>query len=98
MRRQLVVLQREQSALLRQTSYATVSLDLRTGQKAVVVPGKPSRIGRALHRSGQILVDEAKVILYVLIVGAPIFVLLAVGLGALRLRRRRDEARLLATS
>ena len=97
-RRQLVVLQREQSALLRQTSYATVSLDLRTGQKAVVVPGKPSRIGRALHRSGQILVDEAKVILYVLIVGAPIFVLLAVGLGALRLRRRRDEARLLATS
>ena len=97
-RRQLVLLQKQQAALLRQTSYATVSLDLRTKQKAAVVPATPSRIGRALHRSGQILVDEVKVLLYVLIVGAPIFVLLGLAFGGLRMRRRRDEARLLATS
>ena len=71
----------------RQTSFATVSLDLRQGEKAVVVPHDPSRIGRALHRSGQILVDEAKVLVYVLVVGAPLLALLA-------LRRAcRDVAR-----
>jgi hypothetical protein len=95
-RRQLLVLQKEQTSLLRQTAYATVAIDLET--KAVVVPAKPSRIGRALHRAGGILVDEAKAILYVAIVGAPFFVLLAFGLGAFRVRRRRDEARLLASA
>jgi hypothetical protein len=97
-RRQLVLLQKQQSALLRQTSYATVELDLRTKAKAAVVPHEPSRLGRALHRSGQFLVDEVKVILYVLIVGAPVFLLLALAFGGFRVRRRRDEARLLATS
>ena len=57
------------------------------GEKAVVVPHEPSRIGRALHRSGQILVDEAKVLVYVLIVGAPLFVL-----AALALRRAQAPA------
>ncbi len=49
--------------------YATVSLDLRSKEKAVVVPHEPGRIGRALHRSGQIVADEAKVLVYVLVVG-----------------------------
>ena len=52
----------------------------------------------ALHRSGQILADEAKVLVYILVVGAPFFVLGAFMFGGLRLRRRRDEQRLLATS
>ncbi|MGE5273283.1 MAG: DUF4349 domain-containing protein [Verrucomicrobiota bacterium] len=97
-RRQLVALQRAQAALRRQTSYATVSLDLRSGAKAVAAPSEPGRIGRALHRSGEILADEAKVLVYVLIVGAPFFVLAALGLAGLRARRRQNEARLLSTS
>jgi hypothetical protein len=97
-RRQLVVLQREQSRLKRETSFATVSIDLRSSDKTVAVPHDPGRLGRALDRSGSILLDEAKVVLYVLIVGAPLFALLALGLGSLRLRRRRTEARLLSTS
>jgi hypothetical protein len=97
-RRQLVVLQKQQAAFARQTAYATVSLDLRTRDKAVVVPHEPGRIGRALHRSGQIVAEEAKVLVYVLVVGAPFFVLGAAAIGGLSIRRRRREERLLATS
>jgi hypothetical protein len=97
-RRQLVALQRAQAALLRQTSYATVALDLRSSAKAVAVPSEPGRIGRALHRSAEILADEAKVLVYVLIVGAPFIVLGALVFAAGRLRRRQSEARLLSTS
>jgi uncharacterized protein DUF4349 len=97
-RRQLVALQRAQAALRRQTSYATVSLDLRSNAKAVVVPGDRGRIGRALHRSAEILADEAKVLVYVLIVGAPFFVLGALLFAGARMRRRQSEARLLSTS
>jgi hypothetical protein len=97
-RRQLVVLQREQAQLRRQTSYATVSLDLRTADGAAAPPHEPGRIGRALDRAGSILLDEAKVAVYVLVVAAPLLALAALGLGASRLRRRRTEARLLSTS
>jgi uncharacterized protein DUF4349 len=97
-RRQLAVLQKAQAALKRETSYATVSLDLRSSAKAVVVPGDPGRIGRALHRSAEILADEAKVLVYVLIVGSPFFVLGGLAFAAARLRRRQSEARLLSTS
>ena len=96
-RRQLLELQREQTRLRRQTSFATVSIALRSTSKAVVVPHDPGRLGRALDRSGSILLDEAKVVVYVLIVGAPLFALLALGLGSLRVRRRPTEARLLST-
>jgi hypothetical protein len=96
-RRQLLELRREQTRLRRQTSFATVSIALRSTDKAVVVPHDDGRIGRALDRAGSILLDEAKVVVYVLIVGAPLFALLALGLGSLRVRRRRTEARLLST-
>jgi hypothetical protein len=97
-RRQLTVLRLAQARQERQTSYATVSLDLRTAGKAIVVPHDPGRIGRALHRSGAILLDEAKVAVYVLLDGAPLLVLLGLGLGGARVRRRRAEARLLSAS
>jgi hypothetical protein len=97
-RRQLVLLQKQQAALQRQTSYATVSLDLRTKDKALVTPHEPGRIGRALHRSGQIVAEEAKVLVYVLVVGAPFFLVAAAAIGGLSIRRRRREERLLATS
>ena len=44
-RRQLIDLQRRQAQLQRQTSYATVSLALRTADKAVAAPHDPGRIG-----------------------------------------------------
>ena len=97
-RRSIVVMQRAQAALERQTSFATISLDLATVKKETAVPAGPGRIGRALHRSGQILADEAKVLVYILIVGAPFIVLGAFAFGGMRLRRRRSEERLLSTS
>jgi hypothetical protein len=97
-RRQLVALRLAQARQQRQTSYATVSLDLRTAGKAVAVSHDPGRIGRALHRSGSILLDEAKVAVYVLLVGAPLLVLLGLGVGGARVRRRRTETRLLSAS
>jgi len=95
-RRQLDVLKVAQTRQQRQVSYATVSVDLRTKAKAAVVPHEAGRIGRALHRSGSILLDELKVVLYVLIVGAPLLALAALGMGAARISRRRVEARLLS--
>ena len=92
----LLALQKQAAALARQTSFATVELDLRQGEKAVVVPHDPSRIGQAFHRSGQILVDEAKVLVYVLVVGAPLLALLALAAVGSRTWRRRAEAHLLS--
>jgi hypothetical protein len=95
-RRRLVVLQRRQAALRRLTSYATVDLGLRTADKAVVVPHHPNRIERTLGRCGSILLDEVKVVLFVLIVGVPLLAVAGLAFGGVRFRRRRDEARLLA--
>jgi hypothetical protein len=93
----LLATQKKATALARQTSYATVELDLRQNPKAaVVVPHDPGRIGRAFHRSGQILADEAKVLIYVLLVGMPLFLLGALLFGSWRVRRRREEQRILA--
>jgi hypothetical protein len=96
-RRRLVALQRAQALQRKQTSFATASLRLSTRDTAAAVPDEPGRIGRALHRSGQIVLDELKVLVYVLVVGAPLLVLAALALGAARLRRRRTEARLLGS-
>jgi|SRR5581483_1482078 len=95
-RRRLVVLQKEQAALLREMSFATVSLSLRSARQAAAAPDRPGRIERALDRSGSILLDELKVAVYVLIVGAPLLVLLALSLAGSRLWRRRVDARLLS--
>ncbi len=62
------------------------------------MPHEPNRIERALDRAGSVLLDEVKVVLYVLIVGARLLVLAILALGGVRLRRRRDEARLLASA
>ena len=93
---QLAALEQQQQAQKTRTSFATITLDLRTKQAAVVVPSKPGRIGQALHEIGRVLVTEAEILLYVLLVGAP-FVLLALLLwGGRRTLRRRSEEQLLA--
>ncbi len=95
-RRQLAALQQAQTRQQRQASFATVSLDLRSGTAVAAKSDEPGRLGRALHRSGEILLDELKVLIYVLLVGAPVLLLGLLALVSSRLWRRRAEARLLA--
>jgi uncharacterized protein DUF4349 len=95
-RASLAKLQDEQTAQKTRADFATVSLDLETKKAAAVVPSKPSRIGQALHNIGRVLVTEAEILLYVLLIGAP-FVLLGVLLWlTFRLLRRRSDEQLLA--
>ncbi len=88
----LDALQLEQRQALTRASFATVSLDLRTKQAEVVVPGKPGRIGQALHEIGVVLVREAEILLYVLLIGGPFAVLaVLVWLGRRSIRRRSED-------
>jgi hypothetical protein len=93
---QLDALQLKQKQALTKSSFATVSLYLETKKAAAVVPDKPGRIGQALHDIGRILVQEAEILLYVLLVGAPFFVLAALLWAGRRTARRRSEEHLLA--
>jgi hypothetical protein len=88
----LARLQDEQTAQKTRASFATVSLALETKKAAAVPPSEPSRIGEAMHNIGRVLVTEAEIVLYVLLIGAP-FVVLGVLLWWSRrsLRRRSDE-------
>ncbi|HST25040.1 MAG TPA: DUF4349 domain-containing protein [Gaiellaceae bacterium] len=93
---QLGNFQQAQAAEKTRVSFATISLDLRTKQAAAVVPSKPGRIGRALSNIGRVLVVEAEVLVYILLIGGP-FVLVAILLWASRRSlRRRSEEQLLA--
>lgn len=78
-------------------SFATVSLNLETKKAAAVAPpSKPGQIGRALHNIGRVLVVEAEVLLYVLLVGAPFAVLAALLWMSRRGLRRRSDEQILA--
>ena len=70
--------------------YATIQLTLQTPQTTAVVP-VPSRWDDAVDRAGEILVAEATIVLYALVVIGP-FALLAllVWLGRRGLRKRQD--------
>ncbi|HZQ66065.1 MAG TPA: DUF4349 domain-containing protein [Gaiellaceae bacterium] len=94
-RRRLVALQQAQARERRLVSFATVSLSLRSSTAAVVAQHEPGRIGRAFHRSGEILLAELRVVVYALVVGAPLLLLAGAAAAAARVRRRRLEARLL---
>jgi hypothetical protein len=92
----LTTLHDEQTAQKTRASFATVSLALETKKAAAVVPSKPTRIGEAMHNIGRVLVTEAEILLYVLLIGAP-FVILGVLLWlSLRSLRRRSDEQLLA--
>ena len=89
-------LQQQQAAEKTRVSFATLSLALETKKAGAVVPSKPGRIGQALHNIGRVLVTEAEILIYVLLIGGP-FVLLAALLWASRRSfRRRSEEQLLA--
>jgi hypothetical protein len=76
--------------------YATIQLTLQTTQSSVV-PVTPSRWDNAVDRAGEILVTEAVVVLYALVIVGPLAVLaLLLWLGRRGLRRRQDEQLLAA--
>jgi len=88
----IVRLQDVQTAQKTRASFATVALELETKKAAVVVPSKPGRIGEALHNIGRVLVTEAEILLYVLLIGAPFVILAALlWMGRRSFRRRSDE-------
>jgi Domain of unknown function (DUF4349) len=92
----LARLQDEQTAQKTRASFATVSLALETKKAAAVVPSKQSRIGEAMHNIGRVLVTEAEIVLYVLLIGAPFLVLGALLVWGRRSLRRRSDEQLLA--
>jgi hypothetical protein len=93
----LANLQQLQDAQKTRASFATVALDLQTKKAAAAAPpSKPSQIGRALHNIGRVLVVEAEVLLYVLLIGAPFAVVAALLWMSRRGLRRRSEDQLLA--
>jgi hypothetical protein len=93
---QLAELQDRQTAQKARASFATLSLDLETKKAAAVVPSRPGKIGQALHNIGRVLIAEAEILLYILLIGAPFIVLAALIIGVLRTLRRRSEDQLLA--
>src|SRR5262249_35276951 len=64
----LAALRLQQRQQLTKSSFATVSLSLERKRASVVVPSKPGRIGQALHEIGRVLVKEAEILLYVLLI------------------------------
>src|SRR5581483_5655082 len=93
----LANLRQLQNAQKTRASFATVRLDLETKKVAAAAPpSKPSRIGRALHNIGRVLVVVSEVLLYVLLIGGPFAVLAALLWMSRRGLRRRSEDQLLA--
>src|SRR5262249_10606675 len=92
----LVRLMDAQTAQKPRSSSATVALELQTKKAAVAVPSKPGRIGEALHNIGRVLVTEAEILVYVLLIGAPFAILAALLWIGRRSWRRRSEEELLA--
>jgi len=76
---------------------ASISLVLSTQRAAAAVPHHRGRLGRMLHSAVGFLGLEGTIVLYALIVVAPFALIGALGWGVMRLRRRRDENRLLTT-
>jgi hypothetical protein len=96
-RSELTAVRESQAAVNREASFATVSLALRTGEEAAV-PVAPSRLDRALDRTVDILAWEGIALLYAVVVAGPFLLLAAAVWAGSRLRRRREDDRLLATS
>ena len=87
-------LERRRDALVRQSTYAKVSLRLTT-QKAAEKQEAPGRFDRFWGDAGDILGKEAIGLLYVLVIVGPFALLAALALFGERARRRRADNRLL---
>ena len=74
---------------------ARISLVLSTEKSIVPVVHHRGRLGRMLHSAVGFLGLEGTIVLYALIVAGPLALAVALVWGLARLRRRRDEQRLL---
>jgi hypothetical protein len=87
-------LERRRDALIREGTYARVSLQLTTTKHAAQHV-TPSRFDRFLDTSGDILGKETIAVLYALVVAGPFVLIAALLLLMERTRRRRADHRLL---
>jgi hypothetical protein len=92
--RALARLLRSRQALIREGTYARISLQLMTS-KPTAKHVEPGRFGRFWVNAGDILGKEAIAVLYALVVVGPFVLLAALVLLAERARRRRSDHRLL---
>lgn len=93
---ELVQLEQAQGRDRQRTSFATVSLHLRTKEAATVVPVAPTRIERAIERAVDVVTAELAAVVYVLLVAGPFLLLGAALVFVGRALRRRSDARLMA--
>jgi hypothetical protein len=96
-RSELADVRRTRAAVNREASLATISLALQT-EEGAAVPAAPSRLDRALDRTVDILAWEGIALLYAAVVAGPFLLLAATVWAGSRVRRRREEERLLAAS
>ena len=87
-------LERRRNALIREGTYAHVSLQLTTAKPAAK-NAVPDRFDRFLVTSGDILGKEAIALLYALVVAGPFVLIAALLIIAERMRRKRADHRLL---
>jgi hypothetical protein len=93
-KRALARLERSRAALIREGTYARVSLQLTTAKPAAKHLA-PTRFDRFRDNAGDILGKELIAVLYALVVAGPFIILAAIALIAERARRRRADHRLL---
>jgi hypothetical protein len=93
-KRTLKRLTQSRSNLVREGTYAKISLQLTT-RKAAAKHTEPGRFDRFWGDAGDILGKEAIAVLYVLVIVGPFAILAALALLAERARRRRADHRLL---
>jgi hypothetical protein len=93
-RRALRRLERSRVALVREGTYAKVSLQLTT-TKPAAKQQEPGRFDRFWGDAGDILGKEAIAVLYALVIVGPFVILALLALFAERIRRRRADHRLL---
>jgi hypothetical protein len=96
-RTELIEVRKAQAAVNREASLATISLALRT-EEGAAVPAAGSRLDRALDRTVDILAWEGIALLYAAVVAGPFLLLAAAVWAGSRIRRRREDERLLAAS
>jgi hypothetical protein len=92
--RALKRLERRRDAIVRQSTYAKVSLNL-TSRKAAENQEAPGRFDKFWGDAGDILAKEAIAVLYALVIVGPFAILAAIALFGERARRRRADHRLL---
>ena len=93
---ELARLEQAQARDRQRTSFATVSLHLRTKEASTVVPATPTRIERAFERAADVVSAELAAFVYVLLVAGPFLLLGAALVAVARVLRRRSDARLMA--